>query len=48
MKYVFDAGPFIDCRYYFPSVFKSYWNKLNQLAKDSKIIYVREVYKEIM
>ncbi len=48
MKYVFDAGPFIDCRYYFPSVFKSYWNKLNQLAKDRKIISVREVYNEIL
>ncbi len=48
MKYVFDSGPFIDCRYYFPSVFKSYWNKLNQLAQNREIISVREVYNEIL
>ncbi len=48
MKYVFDSGPFIDCRYYYPNIFKSYWNKLNQLTDSRDIISVREVYNEIL
>lgn len=47
MKYIFDSGPFIDCRYYFPGVFKSYWNNLNQLAQNKDVLSVREVYNEI-
>lgn len=47
MKYVFDSGPFIDCRYYFPNIFKSYWAKLNMLAKSKDILSVKEVYNEI-
>ncbi len=47
MKYVFDTGPFIDCRYYYPNIFKTYWNKLNQHAEIRDIISVREVYNEI-
>lgn len=48
MKYVFDSGPFIDCRYYYQNIFKSYWNKLNQLAERRDIISVKEVYNEIL
>lgn len=48
MKYVFDSGPFIDCRYYFPNVFKTYWNKINQLAQNKDILSVKEVYNEIL
>jgi hypothetical protein len=48
MKYVFDSGPFIDCRYYYPNIFKSYWDKLNRLATRKDIISVKEVYNEIM
>ena len=48
MKYVFDSGPFINCRYYFPNIFKSYWKKLNQLAGNRAIISVKEVYNEIL
>ncbi len=48
MKYVFDSGPFIDCRYYYPNIFKSYWNKLNQFAESKDIISVKEVYNEIL
>lgn len=47
MKYVFDSGPFIDCRYYFPKIFKSYWAKLNILAENKDILSVKEVYNEI-
>jgi len=47
MKYVFDSGPFIDCRYYFPTIFKNYWNKLNQLAINKDILSVKEVYNEL-
>jgi hypothetical protein len=48
MKYIFDSGPFIDCRYYFPNIFKTYWCKLNQLAHDKNILSVKEVYNEIL
>jgi Domain of unknown function (DUF4411) len=48
MKYVFDSGPFIDCRYYYPNIFKSYWDKLNQLVGNGDIISVKEVYNEIL
>lgn len=48
MKYVFDSGPFIDSRYYYPDIFKTYWNKLNELASCKDIISVKEVYNEIL
>jgi len=48
MKYIFDSGPFIDCRYYFPNIFKSYWYKLNHLAENKDILSVKEVYNEIL
>lgn len=48
MKYIFDSGPFIDCRYYFPNIFKTYWRNLNQLAHDKNILSVKEVYNEIL
>jgi len=47
MKYVFDSGPFINCRYYYPNIFKTYWNKLNQHADNKDIISVKEVYNEL-
>ena len=47
MKYVFDSGPFIDARYYYPSVFKQYWDSLNDLAKRGEIASVKEVYNEL-
>lgn len=48
MKYAFDSGPFIECRYYYPSVFKSYWKELNKLAANRTIISVKEVYNELL
>lgn len=48
MKYIFDSGPFIDCRYYFPNIFKNYWHNLNQLANNKNILSVKEVYNEIL
>jgi hypothetical protein len=48
MKYVFDSGPFIDSRNYFPTVFKKYWNALNGLADQREIISVKEVYNELI
>ncbi|MCJ7553866.1 MAG: DUF4411 family protein [Ignavibacteriaceae bacterium] len=48
MKYVFDTGPFIDSRYYFPDIFKSYWNELNKMAEQRDIISVKEVYNELL
>ncbi|GBD87044.1 hypothetical protein BMS3Abin03_00970 [bacterium BMS3Abin03] len=48
MKYVFDAGPFIDCRYYFPEIFKNFWSKFNSFAANKEIISVKEVYNEIL
>ena len=48
MKYVFDAGPFIDSRYYFPNIFKSYWTELNKMAESRDIISVKEVYNELL
>jgi hypothetical protein len=47
MKYVFDAGPFLAARDYYPAVFKNFWRLLNGLVADENIISVREVFNEI-
>jgi hypothetical protein len=47
MKYVFDAGPFLAARDYYPVVFKNFWRLFNELVSNESIISVREVFNEI-
>ncbi len=47
MRYTFDSGPFINLRYYYSSVFTSFWEQFDQIVAGDEIIAAREVYNEI-
>jgi len=48
MIYVFDSDALIDLfKNFYLNRFPSLWERFNQVAKESKIISVREVYNEI-
>jgi len=47
MTYVFDTGPFVVLRNYYPSTFKSVWSGLDQVAGDGTLVSTREVFNEL-
>lgn len=47
MVYVFDTSSFIVTGHYYPQQFPRFWEKFNFAVNQSKIISVREVYKEL-
>ena len=47
MRYVFDSGPLINLKFYYSSVFTTFWDNFNLLILNNEIISPREVYNEI-
>lgn len=47
MQYVFDSGPFIDMRTYYPETFPSFWENISDCASNGIIISTREVRNEL-
>ena len=47
MVYVFDTSSFIVTGHYYRQQFPRFWEKFNFAVNQSKIISVREVYKEL-
>lgn len=47
MAYVFDTSSFIVIGHYYPQQFPSFWDKFNQAVEATKIISVREVFREL-
>ncbi|MFN0158745.1 MAG: PIN domain-containing protein [Bacteroidota bacterium] len=48
MIYVFDTGPFVVLRNYYPATFKSLWAGLEGLVETGTIVSTREVYNELL
>jgi hypothetical protein len=47
MIYVFDTGPFVVLRNYYPGTFTSFWDGLENLISAGTLISTREVYNEL-
>ena len=47
MTYVFDTGPFIVLKNYYPGTFTTLWNRIDLLAGKGTIVSVREVFNEL-
>ncbi|MFW6232871.1 MAG: DUF4411 family protein [Bacteroidota bacterium] len=46
-KYVIDAGPIIDLKHYYTSVFITLWKNLEGLIDRGTLISSTEVYREL-
>jgi hypothetical protein len=47
MLYVFDTNSFRVFNNYFPKTFQSFWENINKLAQENRLISVREVLNEL-
>jgi hypothetical protein len=47
MKYVIDSNILINMKHFYPEVFKSLWDKMNDLVTTNEMISVKEAYNEI-
>lgn len=47
MIYVFDTGPFIILKHFYPDTFPSLWSRMEGLIAKEKIVSVREVFNEL-
>ena len=47
MIYVFDTNSLSELNAYYPDIFKSLWNQLDELVAAGEVISTREVYSEL-
>ena len=47
MTYVFDTSSFSRLKHFFPAVFKTIWDGLDELVQQGRLISTSEVFKEI-
>ena len=47
MKYVIDSNILIDMKHFYPQIFTSFWNKMNELIASNEMISVKEAYNEL-
>ena len=47
MKYVIDSNILIDMKHFYPQIFPSLWNKMNELIADNEMISVKEAFNEL-
>ncbi|MEW6723555.1 MAG: PIN domain-containing protein [Bacillota bacterium] len=48
MSYVFDTGPFIVLKHYYPSTFQTLWTQLDSMATSGALGSVLEVFNELL
>jgi hypothetical protein len=47
MKYVIDSNILIDMKHFYPKIFRSLWNKMDELIASNEMISVKEAYNEL-
>lgn len=47
MIYVFDTSSLSKLKHFYPGVFKSVWNGLDELVKQKQLISTKEVWNEM-